>query len=212
MRKFCLLFFFVFLASLHGYSKTLMKQVFIDMPDSLFPYLTRNNRLDCIDFIESKMKAEIKNKFDENSELVSLTDDYLKFRLNENCTYEMKLLTVAGDTLQRICLIRSYSAPEVESDISFYSQDWKRLDNGRLIIMPTFNSFWHRPDTMSVDKFAELRRYIDPVMMSAAFVESGDMPTIQFSVAQPLLNKEDKKLIKPAIVQINVKWNGSIFK
>ena len=35
------------------------KTFFKNMPDSLSPLLTAVNRADCIDFLESKMKAEV---------------------------------------------------------------------------------------------------------------------------------------------------------
>ena len=36
-----------------------IRQPFIEMPDSLIPYLSHNSRLDFLDFMDSKMKAEI---------------------------------------------------------------------------------------------------------------------------------------------------------
>ena len=38
-----------------------MRDVFNHMPDSLMPYLSHNNRLDFIDFIDSNMKSEVRN-------------------------------------------------------------------------------------------------------------------------------------------------------
>ena len=39
------------------------KAVFVNMPDSLSPLLTKVNREDCIDFLESKMRTSIRNRF-----------------------------------------------------------------------------------------------------------------------------------------------------
>ena len=36
-----------------------IKDVFAAMPDSVLPTLTRNNRLDMVDFVASGMKAEV---------------------------------------------------------------------------------------------------------------------------------------------------------
>ena len=47
-------------------SQTTMRDVFRQMPDSIVPYLTENNRLDFIDFIDSNMKAEVTNAFGGN--------------------------------------------------------------------------------------------------------------------------------------------------
>ena len=54
-----------------------MKTLFIAMPDSVAPLLTKVNREDCVDFLASNMKAEVKNRFGKVSELKRLTDDYL---------------------------------------------------------------------------------------------------------------------------------------
>ena len=40
-----------------------MKTLFIAMPDSIAPLLTKVNREDCVDFLASNMKAEVKNRF-----------------------------------------------------------------------------------------------------------------------------------------------------
>lgn len=213
MRKRSLLsFLFVGVLTLLCSGRTTMKQVFVTMPDSIFPYLTHNNRLDCVDFMESKMKAKFKNEFDETGELVALTQDYMKIRLNDNCTYEMKLFDVTEDTLQRIGLIRTYYGPEPESKIEFYSTNWERLDNSSIICMPSFDSFWQKPDTMSIEQLDSLRRLIDPVIFTSAFQEPSDTPTIVFQLSMPLLNKEDVDRIKCYTKSINIKWNGRIFK
>ena len=39
-----------------------MREVFQRMPAMMLPYLTENNKLDFIDFIDSGMKAEVRNE------------------------------------------------------------------------------------------------------------------------------------------------------
>ena len=38
-----------------------MERIFAEMPDSIVPVMTKNNRLDCIDFYKSKMKSNVEN-------------------------------------------------------------------------------------------------------------------------------------------------------
>ena len=52
-----------------------MKSVFVAMPDSVTPLLTKVNREDCIDFLDSNMKAVVKNRFGNVAEMKVLTDD-----------------------------------------------------------------------------------------------------------------------------------------
>ena len=54
-----------------------MRDVFKQMPDSLIPYLSSNNRLDFIDFIDSKMDAEVANSLGGKSRMQKLTDKYI---------------------------------------------------------------------------------------------------------------------------------------
>ena len=45
------------------------------MPDSLVPYLSLNNRLDMVDFMDAKMRAAVDNSLGGESEMTFLSDD-----------------------------------------------------------------------------------------------------------------------------------------
>ena len=60
-----------------------MKDAFAAMPDSIFPLITRNNRLDCIDFIENNMEAQVKNIVDEPIEIAMINDTYIDLKKSE---------------------------------------------------------------------------------------------------------------------------------
>ena len=59
-----------------------MRSIFVNLPDSIEPLLTKVNREDCIDFLDSDMKALVKNRFDRTAELKELTKDYLQMQLS----------------------------------------------------------------------------------------------------------------------------------
>ena len=48
-----------------------MSEVFASAPYDVLPLMTRNNRLDCIDFIENNMEARVKDKFDNDPDLLA---------------------------------------------------------------------------------------------------------------------------------------------
>ena len=88
MRK---LFVFLLLSiAVSGMAETI-RDVFKAMPDSLMPYLTTNNRLDMIDFMDAKMKAEVTNKLDGESEMLFLSDDSLSIKMSDALTLELKV-------------------------------------------------------------------------------------------------------------------------
>ena len=113
------------------FAQTTMSEALKSMPDSLMPYLTHNNRLDCIDFCEANMKAEVRNTFDGKSELVRLTSNYALFHLNDASTIELCLLD-AGNS-QVVCMIQTYGTDLRESVISFFSTSWQQLPTKQFI-------------------------------------------------------------------------------
>ena len=56
-----------------GVSAQLMDEVFKAMPDTLLPYLNKEKRTELVDFYHIGVKAETKNKLDENTVLDTLT-------------------------------------------------------------------------------------------------------------------------------------------
>lgn len=98
------------------------RTVFINMPDSLMPLLTKVNREDCIDFLDSKMRAQVKNKFGNMSEMTDLSVDYIRMKMTEQSDWQMKLLTTT-DSTKIVCAISTACAPACDSEIRFYTTD-----------------------------------------------------------------------------------------
>lgn len=109
-----------------------LRELFVEMPDSLLPYLSRNNRLDFIDFIDSGMKAEVTNSLDGKSQMLSLSDDSLLIQMNEACRiaiYLMKPLLPIDSCSQIIVLVRSigFQKDVINTEVDYFGLDWQRL-------------------------------------------------------------------------------------
>ena len=116
-----------------------IRDVFIQMPDSLLPYLTENNRLDFLDFMDSNMKAEVHNEFGGKSEMLSLTDESLALQLSHSLKVEMRLVPVAEavDSCQQVvCMISTYGTDAPESKIEVYSVKWNPVDVSAHLSLP----------------------------------------------------------------------------
>ena len=85
MKKILLFSAFLF-AAVSSVAQVRMRDVFALLPDSILPLMTRNNRLDCIDFIENGMEARVKNKFNDQVVLEALTEDFLLISTSESST------------------------------------------------------------------------------------------------------------------------------
>ena len=121
MKKILLFSAFLF-AAVSSVAQVRMRDMFAQLPDSILPLMTRNNRLDCIDFIENGMEARVKNKFNDQVVLEALTEDFLLIRTSESSTVEMKLMPLGSDTL--ICVNRTYLGPTEDSEVKLYNTNW----------------------------------------------------------------------------------------
>lgn len=120
MKKTLLLLFLTM--GLHAQAQTRMRDVFANAPDSIFPLLTKNNRLDCIDFRENNMQARITNRLEEHSELLTLTDTYLLMQMTRVSTLQMKLVNDST-----CCLVTTVKGPAEDSHVRFYDTRWNHI-------------------------------------------------------------------------------------
>lgn len=124
------------------------KTVFTNMPDSLSPLLTAVNRADCIDFLESKMRAQVTNRFGRKSEMTELSSDYIRMQMSPQSTWQMKLLPV-NDSTKVVCVVATACAPVCDSDVKFYTTGWQELPADKFLnSQPVLKDFMEPVDTM----------------------------------------------------------------
>jgi hypothetical protein len=110
----------------------MIRDVFKRMPASLLPTLSENNRLDMLDFMDSKMKAEVTNRLGGKSEMTLLTDTTLSIRMSEALKVDMLLLKSGSSESSNneiICMIETFGRDSLslESTVRFYTTSWHPL-------------------------------------------------------------------------------------
>ena len=68
-----------------------IKEVWSDMPDSIMPLLSRNNRLDCVDYWEAGQYGDVKNRLEGKVVILFMNEDSLAVADTEVSSYEMRL-------------------------------------------------------------------------------------------------------------------------
>ena len=189
-----------------------MKSVFIAMPDSITPLLTKVNKEDFVDFLDSNMKAEVKNRFDGTAEMKVLTEDYTLVQTSEIGTLEMKLLPV-NDSTKVICMVKTVCASACDSDVRFYTSDWsKELDAASLLQRPSADVFFLPNDTF-LEEGVLIRKKADMHLMKVSL--SKDVPTLTFIYTTPdYLNQEDKEKLLPHLRKepVVLEWKDGQFR
>ena len=189
-----------------------MKTVFVAMPDSVTPLLTKVNREDCIDFLDSNMKAVVKNRFGNVAEMKVLTDDYVLMQTSEVGTLEMKLLPLA-DSTKVICMVKTVNVPVADSSVRFYTSDWsQQLDVKEFLQLPSMDAFFLPNDSLT-DETILTRKKADMHLMKAQL--SKEDTSLTFTYTTPdYLNEEDREKLSPHLRKepIVLRWSEGIFR
>ena len=171
------------------------KTYFKNMPDSLSPLLTSVNRADCIDFLESKMKAEVTNRFGGKSEMTELSPDYINVPMTPQSSWQMKLLAMT-DTTQLICVVATACAPACDSDVHFYTTNWEELPASSYLALPVMKDFLSLPDTLLDYEVRDAGEKADMLLMKANLSAKDNTLTFTFTTPD-YMDKETAEKLKP---------------
>ena len=181
-----------------------VKDLFASAPDSIFPLLTQNNRLDCIDFRENNMTARVKNRMDDVSELKELTDDYLLMQVSAHSTAELRLLS---DSL--FCLINTYLGPTADSRVRFFDTSWHPV--AVALPQPRIEDFWQTvPDSVAQDaRFA--RQSLQALTLLKVSAQAGE-PILTFALQTAELAEKEKEVAQRYVQPLRFRWDGKAFQ
>ena len=189
-----------------------MKSVFVSMPDSIAPLLTQTNKEDCIDFLDSNMKAVVKNRFGNEAEMKALTENYVLMQTSPVGTLEMKLLPV-NDSTNVVCMVKTVCASACDSEVHFYTSDWsKKLDAKNFLQTPEADAFFLPNDTLT-DEDALIRKKADMHLMKVSLSQDDTSLTYIYSTPD-YLNEEDRGKLLPHLRKepIVLRWQDGKFR
>ena len=193
-----------------------VRKAFVNMPDSILPILTKVNRADCIDFLDSDMRALVKNRFDQTSEMTRLTADYIAMQLSPQSRFEMKILPIT-DTTHVICTIRTVCSKACDSQLQFYTNDWTPLDPTDFITLPSSTDFVPETvpsqvaDTLSTP-WETLCAEADILLMQATLSDTTSTLTFRYTTPQ-YMGKESAARFIPLLKTeaVSYDWQGGKF-
>ena len=189
-----------------------MKSVFVSMPDSIAPLLTQTNKEDCIDFLDSNMKAVVKNRFGNEVEMKALTENYVLMHTSPVGTLEMKLLPL-NDSTNVVCMVKTVCASACDSEVHFYASDWsKKLDAKNFLKAPVADVFFLPNDTLT-DEDALIRKKADMHLMKVSLSQEDASLTYIYSTPD-YLNKEDREKLLPLLRKepVVLRWQDGKFR
>lgn len=176
-----------------------MREVFESMPDSLQALLTKNNRMDLLDFKESHMEARVTNRLDGQTTLDTLTADYLHVTLTDVSTLEMKIVHHKGDTV--LVVVHTAAAPVKDSTVKFYTAGWKEI--APLVQKPAFTAYEakNRAD-LTEEELQLLMELADMELVEVSL--SPESQTLRYHLSLEIMNKENREKVKGLVKDVTV--------
>ena len=189
-----------------------IRDVWQTVPDSIVPAIDRVRRLEMLDLVDYKVKAEVKNMLGSNSVMDTLTADYLHITISASSEMAISLLP-CGDGDSVICVLRTYMGPEPDSEITFYTPCWQPLDAAAYLPFHSLSESWQqlvvRPDTISPERYGELMTLVRVPLVGA--VMSCDGRHIDLSLSVPMQGIDDRPAMAAIASCRRLTWNGQRF-
>jgi hypothetical protein len=176
-----------------------MREIFIAMPDSIEPLLSKNNRMDMIDFMDNHMEARVTNRLDGQSVMDTLTADYVKVSLTSNAVMEMKLYEKGKDKV--LLMVHTVGGPAKGSELLFFTPEWKPLK--AQLKLPSFRTYEVNPrESLTAEQIELLDGLADMELVEMTLSPSNSLLTLTPSIG--ILSKEDQEKVKPLVKSVTL--------
>ena len=198
MKK--ILIIICFLTCWLGVSAQSLREVWIEMPDSILPYLSKSQRTELADYVEMKAEPAVLSAFGDSVRIERMTNNYLLLKANEATRLEIKLLD--NNTL---ALVQTWMAPAAESKLSLFNLQWQPKE-----AVVAYKANIVKPDSMSDEDFSDLKTLMSPRLKEYRL--SADNNSLSVSWNYPLLSKKDVKRVTELLKSQVLNWTGKDFR
>lgn len=185
-----------------------LRTLFIGMPDSIIPTLTKSERMDFLDYMDSGMRARVRNKLGGESMMTAFSDNSLTVMTSQSGRLEMVLFPRKNGS-NLICIIRTVTARYEDSRLSFYNEDWTPVNAESLIDYPQFEDYLTKAALKS-DSLDMLRK--QSMLRLQSIVPVDGALEFRYTSIDDLGQDADKyrSWFKPTPIRYT--WNGKKFK
>jgi len=193
----------------HDLSAQSVDKYYVNMPDELNPTLSKQNRLELIEYHKVGSGDSIANRFGIQAILLNL--DTLNNRLvvknTASSTFEMKVLNL-NDTTQSIGIIRTVCGSICQSSVEFYDTAWHQIP---LQFTMPIAMYWLNEGSLSTASVDQqwVRSVLGTSFISLSFDTSKQQITAKNNSLE-FLSESDRKIISPFVIDklLNYKLVG----
>ncbi|MDE5845244.1 MAG: DUF3256 family protein [Muribaculaceae bacterium] len=181
-------------------------KIFIDAPQSRFPFLSKMKRMDMVDYFSGGISRASENLLGGKSRILEMTPDHIKVELVEGGVSTTSLIPVAYGKDSLIVVVSNVATPAPDGMISFYTLDWKQIDGKKIFVEPTFDEWLSAGIDKEIRK--EVRDAVPFVMAEYSFDPQTKILTLK-QTADQYLPKADYDKVKNLLVsELKYRWTG----
>lgn len=122
------------LGALSAFAQTTAADLFTSAPQSVFPLLDRNTRLDMVDYYKNGMTNPSQNQLDGRSSITEMTPESITVKMTDSSA--VQIVDLKGAKGDIIALISTVATPGLDSTIKFFDSDWKPLPTESFFTKP----------------------------------------------------------------------------
>lgn len=207
LSRFFAVAFMLLLGAGGVFAQLTASRAFAEAPQSVFPLLDHNTRLDMIDYFNSGMTTASKNNMDGKSRITALTPNKVEISMTDASSYELALLPTAnGDSV--IALITTVATPAPDSQMAIFSKDWsKNITNG--IFTKPVLADWLTDE--GKDDIGEVEGIVPFMLVSYSYNPDSQQLEVTNNTAK-FMSPELYELVAPSLKKSMVfRWNGKKF-
>lgn len=186
-----------------------VEKVFINLPDSILGVLRPSQRMDMIDYYHAGSDRQTRNSLHGFSHIEALTNTYMKVRLTDVSTLEIK--TMPSRKYNEIAvLIYTVDGPASDSEIFFFDNSMNKLKADKIFSIPHLHDFFKIPKGC-ITTMKEIEEMIP--FLSVVYTLSSDSDNISGRLTSgEYISIDDYNIIKLFLTpKIIWTWNGSRF-
>ena len=187
--------------SLAGTARTI-RDFFASEPDDVLLTLSRNSRLDMLDYWDSGQKVQQSTRLTTETggaTLTAVTDNFISLSTSGASTVEMMLVPASkSDTI--IAVTQNYLIPEESGTISFYDTKWRAIPREKVLRnLPTIADFAAQGTTK--DDIAQIQQLLPFYALSYHMNATDGTVTVRHNIAKMLTTSTESSTDKQELVQ-----------
>lgn len=193
-------------SSAGAYAQLTATKAFAAAPQSVFPLLDKNTKLDMIDYHASGSTTPSKNKLDGKSRISAISDDDLKIEMTDASSYQLAILPAGSDSI--IAVISTVATPAHDSHISFYDRTWKKLPD----------TYFKAPeiiDWLNADgkKSPDMVTTMVPFMLSGYSYDPATKSLTLTNNLKEFMSEDTGSMVAPYLLPtLTYRWDGKKFE